>query len=387
MVWFSLIYKPTGMRAFALILCVFFVLPIEKANGQAVKSTHRDKPIAPKSFDSSRNYVGKDVLEYVGQEWYFKEESLKDRDNCCNWFYNVDESGVAIDMAKGIMHEPIIFPAWRQNYSDYVGRKFTVLEVKKAPDVDFWRDEQKQLTKVERELGKANNVLREYVKRGLRGIEDNFFYNGRCYVVLLDKVASEKIYYYYDARSEAAFPFVDLGYLAKEKEQLIGHKFVFSDAFIADAVAPSGSTRNAIITGAEWKCTDFSFDTVLYAFTLELWNRDGQTLIKPVSRDWHGQYIMGAAYSPGEADSLKSIYGAPVFDALLHGSVRPGMTRTMCQLALGKPQKRTIATKNAGGRGKVEVWSYAARDSMYYFSHDTLLRTLPRATIKQKGVK
>lgn len=283
----------------------------------------------PEKYDSLSNFLGMNVNLYLGQELYLngKAESLRK--------YGYD--GFYTDYNKSKFDGGVYkcCDSYNSKYDELTGKYFKVLEIIKHP----------------------------------KATEADYLYGKKFYLKLQEKLSNDIVYYEYDAQFKHSFPFIVVGYFEKLKKQAVGKKFVFGSTdkrFGDDELDVKSGKTIKFELGEKWECIDLTIEEKYYTLSLLLKDDDGQTMA--VGSEW----VIGAdkfhdVYVDGEADLYKTKFGADTWNTILEGKVRIGMTKEMCKLSWGEPDKinRTITSG-----GKSEQWVY---DKNYlYFDGDKL---------------
>ena len=189
-------------------------------------------------------------------------------------------------------------------------------------------------------------------------IKPNKAYNP-FYLKLEEKISKDIVYFEYDGNYEFKFPFIVVSFFEKQKSMSVGKEFVFSSAaewFI------NTETKKVIYikTGDVWKCIDLTINESDYELSAILQNSIGQKVT--VSTEIIYGKLSKGTFLKLDAENYRNKFGNEIFDKILTGNLTIGMTREMCKLALGEPQKinrTTMAGKTT------EQWVYA-RKYLYF---------------------
>jgi len=266
------------------------------------------------AYDSTQNFLGKEVYKYLGQELYVKGGV---RGGCMDSNFIVSNS---------------IISYYDISYESLKGKYFKVIEVIKDP--------------------KAEGELK-------------FLYGNKYYLKLQEKTSNSIIYSVYDTEYEYDFPFIIVGFFEKAKKRVVGKEFVIDDSYY-DGENDIVTTKPVTVrTGQKWKCIDLTIEEEYYNLSLILQNSLGEKIDYPYSRFVNS--IKNGVYSSAEADRYRQRFGSEIFNTILKGKVKIGMTKEMCKLSWGEPTKIN-ATITSGK--KSEQWVY--EKNYLYFSNGIL---------------
>ena len=289
-----------------------------------------------KPYDSTQNFLGKEVHKYIGQELYLKGvvETLR----------KYGYSGFYSDYKKGQFDGGVYkcCESYNSKYDALNGRYFKVLEIIKHP----------------------------------KASENESLYGKKSYLKLEEKASKDIVYFEYDNQFEHSFPFIVVGFFEKQKARSIGKEYVFSDKvityrFFGDANAKPSmdiitGKQLTIITGEKWKCLDLTVEEEYYTLSLVIQNSLGEKTTIDYSTVY-GKWRKGRTYTVTEADSYIKDFGSETFNLILKGKCKIGMTKEMCRLSWGEP-KSINETITAGK--KTEQWVY--KDNYLYFDNGFL---------------
>ncbi|MDR3001017.1 MAG: hypothetical protein LBU89_07120 [Fibromonadaceae bacterium] len=294
------------------------------------------------AYDSLSNYLGKDVSKYVGQEFYLKVQHEKLRKFGYRDFY-IDYN----ENVKSALNRNNIYKCCSEGlsskYNELAGKYFKVLEVIRHPRSSL---------------------------------------NDKYYLKLQEKSSNDIVYFRYDAKYRHLFPFVVVGFFEKLKQRTIGQTFVFGNIqrLNPDKTQPFSFGKDSDFDintgqrinfelGKEWECIDLTIDERNYALSLVFKDGDGQTLAVRYERivGEIGEHMtenrFHNIFTKDEADNYKEKFGQDIWNAILQGEVKIGMTKEMCKLARSEPKKINVSEKN-------EQWVYS--DYHLYFENDIL---------------
>jgi hypothetical protein len=281
-------------------------------------------------YDSSVNFLGDNPFAYKGETLYLNKRAQFLRDEGYEGFlndYNMDRySRANIYQCCGTSFS---------NYDALAGMYFKVLDVVRHPKADKW-------------------PIR---------------YGSTYYLQLLDMKRNKTVYYEYHANKEYMFPFITMGFWAKAKQQNIGRSIVFKSTMLYDKIDAQSKELIYPAPGETWKCVGVAIDEN-YKLSLVVVNPKNQKCavdyIAMCKRSDGGQ----KAFSPREAVVNKQKFGSDNWHSILNGQVRGGMTREMCKMAWGNPERINAIAANETKLS--EQWVYEA--NYLYFDQGKLAR-------------
>ena len=121
-----------------------------------------------------------------------------------------------------------------------------------------------------------------------------------------------------------------------------------------------------IVTGEKWKCIDLTVEDEHYTLSLVLQNSLGEKTTMNYNTVFDKRR-KGRVYEAADADNYRKDWGSEIFDLILKGKCKIGMTKEMCRLSWGEP-KSINETITAGK--KTEQWVYS--DNYLYFDNGIL---------------
>lgn len=280
----------------------------------AQKNKKQEIDILP--YDSTRNFLGKDVLQYTGQELFLKGLDKPSQEYGYSGFilkYKKDDD--ILNDEKNI-YKPN--DNYNSRYEDLAGKYFQILEVLNHP--------------------KAKSNKQDYA--------DDY------YLKLQEKSSGDVLFYKYNVDSEYTFPFIVTGFFLKQKAIQTGKEYVLSDDILRMSRNLSTGKALSFTTGQTWKCTDLTIDNTNNELSLILESKDGLKTATPYSLLNNNEGIK-KVYTATEANELTKKYNINNFRRILQNKIRVGMTKDMTRLAWGEP---TEVVKN----GNAEQWLYPA---------------------------
>lgn len=296
------------MKILPVLLLFLPTLVFSQITTLKVSAVHDQ--IDNRSYDSVENFLNKNVYQYIGQELYVNDIDNHLRNYGYTGFYidTTIESLLKPNLYKGGLSEH----KFSSIYDSLVGKYFKVLGVVKSP------------------LDKDHEIL----------------YTGNCYLKLEERNTKTIVYFDYHHLFEHSFPFVVVGYFLKLKQTYIGNSYVMRY-----------SKPNV-----KWKCVDVTIDTS-YGFpvSLVLRNEKGEEKLFEVRNLKNAS--TPAIFDVKAADVYCKKFGLGNWQIILDGDVKIGMTKEMCELAWGDPEK--INQTILSGK-KSEQWVYADNNYLYF---------------------
>ncbi len=290
--------------------------------------------VAPKTvsvdkspYDGSKNFLGEDVHKYLGQELYLK--GLAER------LRKFGYSNFVIDYTKNIADKTNVYKccdSFSSRYDSIAGKYFKVLEIIQHP------------------RAKQNELL----------------YGSKYFLKLEEKESKDIVYFEYDSRFEHTFPFIVVAFFEKHKSLVVGKEFVFADSILRTSTDITTGKVITTKTGQKWKCTDLTVEEKFYTLSLIIENPVGEKTTISFESVF-GEFRYGRVYTADEADSYRQKFGPDIFDTILQGNVRLGMTKEMCKLSWGNPKS---INETITASGKKEQWVYS--DNYLYFENGVL---------------
>ena len=197
----------------------------------------------PAKYDSLKNYLGSNVYQYIGQEFYLrpKPDILRE--------YGYENFYTSVDDEHKFNNENIYkcCQSFNSIYDELAGKYFEVLDVIRHPKTD----------------------------------KDDLLYGSKYFLKLREKQSREICYYKYDAKAiEETFPFTVVGYFLKAKKRYIGKKYETkgNNWLKKGATMTDIGTGKAvsIAVGKVWKCIDVTIEDEYYEASLVLQSASGE---------------------------------------------------------------------------------------------------------------
>jgi hypothetical protein len=271
-------------------------------------------------YDSTLNFLGKDVYKYIGQELYLNEknESLRE--------YGYE--GFVKNYNKELRNKKNIYKCcdgYNSKYDELAAKYFSVINVHKDPKSSFL--------------------------------------SAKFFLELKEKDSGNIVYYTYSSRFKHSFPFLVVGYFTKQKEFYIGKEFIIKGRNWLDDTKHMYDVNTGEIvsfeTGSRWRCVDFTIESKYYSLTLILENEKGERIrCSPKSAN----SIKNMFYAQ-DVDKYIQKFGEKNWDIIFKGEVLIGFTEEMVIASWGKPKK---INKSSSG----DQWVY--NDRYLYFENGLL---------------
>jgi len=267
---------------------------------------------AEKKYDSTENFLPDNPKLYIGQELYVLGISETLREYGYSHFV-MDYTIEGFD-SKNIYKPDSL--GHNSKYEELAGKYFTVLNVLPDPAI-----------------------------------------RSHCYLKLQEKGGTDTVYFNFQPEFSSAFPFIVSGYYIKAKQNYIGKKYAVKGLnWYTNELSPPDMKTGVAVSeferGSIWQVVDFTVEERFYKLSLILENSKHQQV--PIAVDnlkdnywvWDYDKIVASGIKPGDKN----------WTALLSGLVIKGMTKSMCEASLGKPEN-IIITKGTGDK-ELELWSY-----------------------------
>jgi hypothetical protein len=180
------------------------------------------------SYDSTQNFLGKEVNKYLGQELYLKGKAESSRPFGYEGFYTDYKKGKDnIMILKNPLSDNGVYKCcyfFNSRYDSLAGKYFKVLEIIKHPKAE----------------------------------EDKSLYGTKSYLKLQEKTSDDIVYYEYDNKFYFNFPFIVVGFFEKLKKKCIGQSYVYGKK--------------------SWECTDIIVEEEYYNLSMILKDKNRKTI-------------------------------------------------------------------------------------------------------------
>lgn len=281
-------------------------------------------------YDSTRNFLGKDVGQYLGQALYLKGKSEGLRKYGYEGFvvdYRIDDLVNYSNVYKGNKIEC----RYNSDYNELAGKYFQALSVMKHPKTS----------------------------------SDGYLYGDYYYLELEEQVSKDTLFFKYNSKYDWSFPFIVVGYFEKQKAELVGEKFVFCNKLINDVYNIHTGDRITNIPYQEWTCTDFTVEERYFTLGLVVENPLGESIHVSVESVMCNDISRRSGYNVIEFRRYSDEYGDENWKAIVEGIVRIGFTEEMVKMAWGEPT-------NVNHSSYGDQWVY---DSQYLYFEGGILRS------------
>lgn len=309
-----------------LLSTLVTILTVASTFGQI--STTKVAPVSDNAaktpYDSTKNFLGKDVDKYLGLELYVKGKAKSLRDY-----------------------------GYRDFVLDYKNDKLT-------DQSNIYKRNDKYATKYDELAGKYFKVL-EIIKHP-KAASNEELYGSVFYFKLEEKETKDIVYFKYDSRFEIAYPFIIVAYFEKQK-QYIGRDFVLLGKNSFNIGKPTNDFKTGkevdITTGCVWKVKDVTIEETYFDIALGLENEKGESIFFDLDNISDEDFILPKA----TALNYKKTFGDEIWNLILNGKVKIGMTKKMCILSWREPESKN-ETITAGK--KSEQWVYKGGSYLYF---------------------
>lgn len=270
-------------------------------------------------YDSTQNFLERNTTKYIGQELYLVErtEDLR-KYGYDDFFINPNETLYSLN-GENIYK---CCDGFKSKYDELAGKYFKVIAVHEHPYDAFEKD----------------------------------------FLELEEKTTGDKVFFSYNTRYKSSFPFVVVGYFEKQKKEVVGKSYVFSNILVKDIKDMTTGKPITFIPNQKWDCIDLTIDVNPYTYynvSLVVKNRNGEQTLIPIEYLSDNRY----GFSYKSAKSYESKFGLANWLKILDGKVAIGFTEEMAVLSWGKPIKINHASYG-------DQWVY--EDQYLYFKQGKL---------------
>ena len=288
------------------------------------------EPINYAPYDSTRNFLGKDVGQYVGQVLYLKGKSEALRKYGYEGFvvdYRIDDLINYSNVYKGNKVEC----RYNSDYNELAGKYFSVIAVLKHP----------------------------------KTLSDSYLYSDYYYLELEEQRSKDKLFFKYNSKYEWSFPFVVVGFFEKQKTELVGERFIFCNKLIDDVYDIYTGSKITKVPYQEWTCTDFTIEERYFSLGLVVKNSLGESIHVSVGSVTNSNLSSRSGYNVKEFRHYSKKFGDDNWKSIVEGIVRVGFTEEMVKMAWGEP--KSINHSSYG-----DQWVY---ESQYLYFEGGILRS------------
>ncbi|EMY3585052.1 hypothetical protein [Flavobacterium psychrophilum] len=236
------------MKKKLTILISTFVFSINYSQITTTPVTTKSEQIDNSPYDSSKNFLGKDVYKYVGQELYLNGVAESSR--------KYGYKGFTKDYKKSSLEKSNCYKCGDVGYSKYeelAGKYFTVLDVFKHPKSET----------------------------------DESLYGDKYYLKIQEKDNKNIIYYEYSSKYERNFPFLVVNYFNRlkqteiEKVYITGAQKSYALKEILDI--KTGNPISKFDFGDKWECVDVTIDEKYFLLSLVFKNEKNEQILFPLN--------------------------------------------------------------------------------------------------------
>jgi hypothetical protein len=273
----------------------------------------KKKEIDSAPYDSTKNFLGDNVYQYIGQVLYLKEkhESLRQ--------FGYD--GFIRDYKNKSNNRRNIYKCcdnFKSKYSALAGSYFDVLDVHRHP----------------------------------QAYENEKLYGSTYFLELREQINGDKVYFKYRSDYEHSFPFLVVGYFEKLKDSNLGRKLVVRGINWWDGASTMTDILSgepvSLIPGSIWEIVDLTIEADYFSIVFLIQNENLETVqISPVYAN-----IQRFVFNYNEAKIFESKFGLEDWNYILNRKVKIGFTEEMAKLAWGEPK-----TINKSSHGS-DQWVY-----------------------------
>jgi hypothetical protein len=268
--------------------------------------------------------LGRDVKGYIGQELYLngKPETLRGF-GYQDFYLDHNEASKETFNAANVYNCCSPKSKYNAKYDEIAGKYFKVLDVIRHPRL--------------------------------------FGY----YLKLQEKTTGKTLYFRYSDDKEVVFPFIVVGFFEKLKQH-VGQTYVFGKIKPPIEVDIKTGKQVDLEVGKEWKCTNVTINEKTYRLSMVFENNEGQVIMMQYD-SIIGNKKHNNIFNKIDADKYATKFGKDIWNTILQGSVKIGMTNEACILSWGIPSKinETITAGN-----KTEQWVYP--NNYLYFTDGIL---------------
>ena len=288
-----------------------------------------------KEYKGGKNFLGKDVSLYLGEELHLNGKSQSSRKY-----------------------------GYRDFYSDYTGRTSS------SKNTIYKRDKDSHASDYDSMVGKYFSV--KEINTHPKSKESNF-YERYSYLVLEEKESKEILYFKYDSRIESNFPFIAVSHFNFMKNRFLGKEFIFRPSYYP-------LKKNYDVNGKEiknnlgdvWKCNGITIEDEYFNLSLFMNSPSNQSIYINIEHilkrlEWRKTAI----FTPDEYQAYLNRYGTNEWKSILDGVISIGFTEEMVRLARGKP--KSINSSSYGN----SQWVYSSEyhSTYYLYFKDGILKS------------
>ncbi|MDR0370624.1 MAG: hypothetical protein LBH80_02040 [Prevotellaceae bacterium] len=323
-------------------LTVLFLFPFLSLVAQVntIKVTNREDFIEQTPYDSLRNFPGESVYGLVGQQLYLKGRPADIR--------RFGYEGFLIDYTKpGGWNKENIYKcsetflgadSYYSRYGDLAGKYFNVLSVLRHP----------------------------------KAAQDYKSFAHLYYLRLQETSSGDIVYFEYNNTHPHFYPFLTVGFVDKQRQKLTGKRYILRGRNNLEShtiINIKTGIRIYPKSNTIWNFVAIGVEEQNYRLALVLQNEQGEQIALNIEsyplETWVFEYYQAQRY--------REDFGELNFRRILDGKVTEDMTKQMCRLAWGDPEKiqpYNIAG-NSEGSTRLEEWIYGV--NRLYFRDNILI--------------
>lgn len=290
------------------------------------KVADKKEEISAVPYDSTMNFLGKDVYKYLGQDLYLKGKSESLRK------YGYD--GFSLDYKKKTLsNKSNVYKCcdgYNSKYDELTEKYFNVVAIHKHP----------------------------------KARKNKYLYGKKYYLELIEKESGDKVYFKYDSQFEHSFPFIVVGFFEKQKKEVVGEYFVFANKILKSSTDIETGNPITNTSNQKWECVNLTIEEKYYNLALVIKNPLGEKTTISYKHVF-GKYSKGRTYNLVDAEKYKNKFGEVNWLKILDGKVVIGFTKEMVLLSWGKPAKINRASYG-------DQWVY---DGQYLYFENEKLRS------------
>lgn len=268
-------------------------------------------PSGKQPYDSSKNFVGKDVYSLIGETLYV----LPRPKNLQKYGYDNFLLDYKIDKLERPNGKPNVYKCcdgYNSQYSELKEQSFTVLDVIEHP-----------------KMGDRSGL-----------------YNTNYFFKLVQNASKDTVYLEYDSKYSSRFDhIVVMGFFTKQKTASIGKEFIIMGKNWRETVYNEHKPLYDMVTGKEvklvrgsvWKVVDLIVEEEYFTLSYVIQNSSGNKLTLNM-RSAHDSQFLRRVFEKSKVDYIIQDY-PHYWEKIMESKVVVGMTEEMVRLSFGDPDK------------------------------------------------
>ena len=267
-------------------------------------------------YDSTKNFLGEDAELYKGAILYLTGKAKQLRKYGYHNFKTKPTTNSLENVYKCCAQES----KYNSNYESIFGTNFKVLNVEKV----------------------KNSVLYDYILT-LKNLKD-----------------SSIAYFEYGSRYKHSFPFIDMRYFNKIKNNNLGKQYIVKEnSFnIGKDIKDVNGVKIDSVWNYNWKCIDVLIEEEHFILSLLLQNEYNAKIVFDVENINDEKFMINTE----NAQKYKENYGE-FWNKILRNIVSIGMNREMVKISWGEPED---INKTIHDGFITEQWVYGSRNYVYF---------------------